>query len=49
MCNEYNVPLHLAFVDLNKAFDSVEMWGILAAKDNVRNFKIKMEMGRAYG
>lgn len=26
-CNEYNEPLHLAFVDYNKAFDSVEAMG----------------------
>lgn len=23
-CTEYNVPLHMAFVDYNKAFDSID-------------------------
>lgn len=34
--NKYNIPLHLAFVDYNKAFDSVEIWAILTAMDKVR-------------
>lgn len=33
---EYNIPLHLAFVDYQKAFDSIEIWAILAAMDNAR-------------
>lgn len=35
-CSEYNVPLHLAFVDYNKAFDSVELWAIYKAMDHAR-------------
>lgn len=32
---EYNVPLHLAFVDYQKVFDS-EIWAVLEAKDRTR-------------
>ncbi|KAM0735271.1 LINE-1 retrotransposable element ORF2 protein [Formica fusca] len=35
-CTEYNVPLHLAFVDYQKAFDSIETWAVLRAMDNAR-------------
>lgn len=30
----YNVPLHLAFVDYVKAFDSIEQWVIFNAVDS---------------
>lgn len=33
---EYNISLHLAFVDYQKAFDSVETWVILKALDNAK-------------
>lgn len=33
---EYNIPLHLAFVDFHKAFDSVEPWAFLQAMDDAR-------------
>lgn len=33
---EYNIPLHLAFVDYEKAFDSIEQWSIWAAMENAR-------------
>lgn len=33
---EYNIPLHFAFVDFHKAFDSVESWAFLQAMDNPR-------------
>ncbi|XP_044767130.1 uncharacterized protein LOC123323016 [Coccinella septempunctata] len=33
---EYNIPLHLAFVDFYKAFDSVEPWAFLQAMDDAR-------------
>lgn len=35
-CTEYNVPLHLAFVDFQKAFDTIESWSILNALQNAR-------------
>ncbi|XP_050306282.1 uncharacterized protein LOC126743295 [Anthonomus grandis grandis] len=35
-CNEYNEPLHLAFIDYNKAFDSVELSAIFKAMNNAR-------------
>lgn len=35
-CTEYNVPLHLAFVDYEKAFDSVETWAVLNAMNEAR-------------
>jgi len=35
-CNEYNIPLHLAFVDYQKAFDSFETWTVLEAMDKAR-------------
>jgi hypothetical protein len=33
---EYNIPLHLAFVDYHKAFDSIEKWAFLTALDDAR-------------
>lgn len=33
---EYNIPLCLAYVDYQKAFDSMESWAILAAMDEAR-------------
>lgn len=33
---EYNIPLHLAFVDYHKAFDSVETWAFLTALEDAR-------------
>ena len=33
---EYNIPLHLAFVDYQKAFDSIETWSFLAAMEDAR-------------
>lgn len=35
-CTEYNVPIHLAFVDYAKAFDSIELWAIINAMYNAR-------------
>lgn len=35
-CTEYNIPLHMAFVDYQKAFDSIETWAILNAMNNAR-------------
>lgn len=35
-CTEYNVPLHVAFVDFQKAFDSVEIWAVLESLENAR-------------
>ena len=35
-CTEYNVPLHLAFVDYQKAFDTLEIWAVLHAMDAAR-------------
>lgn len=35
-CTEYNVPLHLAFVDYKKAFDSLETWAVMEAMSNAR-------------
>lgn len=35
-CTEYNVPVHMAFVDFHKAFDSVETWSLLESLDNAR-------------
>jgi len=35
-CNEYNTPLYLAFIDFNKAFDSVELWAIIRGLNNAR-------------
>ena len=35
-CTEYNVPLHLAFVDFQKAFDSVETWAVIESLENAR-------------
>jgi len=34
-CNEY-IPLHLAFVDYQKAFDSIETWAVLEAMNRAR-------------
>lgn len=34
--NEYNITLYLAFVDFEKAFDSVETWAILRGLRNCR-------------
>ncbi|CAG9764829.1 unnamed protein product [Ceutorhynchus assimilis] len=31
-CTEYNIPLHLAFVDYHKAFDFVETWATMQEK-----------------
>lgn len=33
---EYNIPLHLAFIDYHKAFDSIETWAFLNALDDAR-------------
>lgn len=33
---EYNIPLHLAFVDYQKAFDSIETWSFLTAMEDAR-------------
>lgn len=33
---EYHLPLHLAFVDYEKAFDSVELWAVEQAMNNCR-------------
>lgn len=33
---EYNIPLHLAFVDFHKAFDSIETWAFTQAMDDTR-------------
>lgn len=30
-CMEYNIPLNMAFVDFQKAFDSIETWAVLEA------------------
>jgi len=35
-CTEYNIPLMMAFVDFQKAFDSVETWAFLDAMDLAR-------------
>lgn len=32
---DYDVPLHMAFVDFHKSFDSIEMW-FTQALDDVR-------------
>lgn len=34
--NEYNIPIHLAFIDFHKAFDSIEKWAFLGAMDQAR-------------
>lgn len=33
---EYNVPIHLTFIDFNKAFDTIETHCILEAMDNAK-------------
>lgn len=33
-CNEYNVPLHLAFVEYNKPLDSAELWALTVYSAN---------------
>lgn len=33
---EYNIPLYLAFIDYEKAFDTIEVWTVLQALDNAR-------------
>lgn len=33
---EYNIPIHLAFVDYHKAFDSIETWAFLTAMEDAR-------------
>lgn len=35
-CTEYNIPLHMAFIDYNKAFDSIELWAVYKAMNNAR-------------
>lgn len=35
-CTEYNVPLHMAFVDYNKAFDSIDLKTMFKAMDHAR-------------
>lgn len=35
-CTEYNVPIHLAFIDYHKAFDSIELQAIFNAMNNAR-------------
>ncbi|XP_060530472.1 uncharacterized protein LOC132704478 [Cylas formicarius] len=34
--NEYNIPIWVAFIDYEKAFDSVEIWAVLKALSNSR-------------
>lgn len=34
--SEYNIPIHMAFIDFQKAFDSIEIWQILMSMDNAR-------------
>jgi Reverse transcriptase (RNA-dependent DNA polymerase) len=34
--SEYNIPIHMAFIDFHKAFDSIETWQILMSMDNAR-------------
>lgn len=45
-CNTYNEPLHLVFVDYNKAFDSEELWTIFHVLHNAivdSRYKDQME------
>lgn len=35
-CTEYNIPLHMGFIDYQKAFDSVKNWAVLTAMDKAR-------------
>lgn len=35
-CTEYNVPLHVAFVDFHKALDSIETWTVIESLENAR-------------
>jgi hypothetical protein len=34
-CNEFNIPLCLAFIDYEKAFDSIEHWAIFEALKDI--------------
>jgi len=34
---EYNIPLHLAFIDYQKASDSIEIWAVLEAMEEGEN------------
>ena len=34
--NEYNIPIALAFIDFEKAFDSVEIWAVMKGLNNCR-------------
>lgn len=47
--NEYHLDLHLAFVDYEKAFDSIEMWAIERALNNCRiDSRYRMLMHNIY-
>jgi hypothetical protein len=35
-CTEYDIPLHIAYVDYQKAFDSIETWAVLEAMNLAR-------------
>lgn len=35
-CNEYQIPIYIAFVDYEKAFDTIETWAIERALQNCR-------------
>lgn len=34
--NEYNIQIHIAFIDYSKAFDSIELWAVFQAMNNAR-------------
>lgn len=49
-CTEYNIPLHLAFVDYHKAFDSIETWAVLDAMHDARiDSRYTEIIGHVYG
>lgn len=35
-CNEYNVNIHLDFIDYKKAFDSIQLWVEFQTMDNAK-------------